>query len=135
MSILDWFKTAADVALQKEVTELREENRRLSDEIRERDKQAEQEGNLFFARNAYWKKDETALLAYCPPCFASKKQLIPLRRLRNNLGVCDICKSTQNCVYEGPRPKEGDDATPIPTESRGATIARTSRSRRDQYRQ
>ena len=83
--MLEWLKTGYGFFAkglsrrQSKNRTLKEEVARLSDELRKRDE-------VFFARNAYWKKDETALLAYCPPCFGSKHQLIPLKRCRDNTG-------------------------------------------------
>ena len=119
--------------LQERVAELQEENARLRGERDARDEVAKVSEQLFYARNAYWRKDETIDSAYCPTCWDTKRFLVHLTRERTTAGLCYSCKSRHHFVYNGPRPNEGDVATPDGSAS-PASPTKPKPSRRQTFR-
>lgn len=91
--------------LQQQIAELRSELRKLKD-------QAELANRFFYARHAYWSKDEKDGSAYCPTCFDRDKLTVRLTRDGGD-GFCTACKMRHKHAYydNGTRPKEGDPAT------------------------
>lgn len=98
--------------LQERVARLQEENLELSEQLRERDERSGIAERLYYARHAYWRKDEEACSAYCPTCWDSDHKLLHLMHVANHAGYCIVCKKAYHYVYDGPRPKEGDTAAP-----------------------
>ena len=66
--------------LQERMARLQDDNVRLSDELRKRDELSGVADQLFYARHAYWRKDETIDSAYCPTCWDTKRFLVRLMR-------------------------------------------------------
>jgi hypothetical protein len=95
--------------LLTKLTELQQENSDLRNELRKHKEQAELAAKVFFARNAYWRKDEVITSAYCPTCFETKGQLVRLSQTQEN-GWCHPCKHEIDWVYDGERPQPGDPA-------------------------
>lgn len=134
MSIIETVKTAADLAvklhdgdlkaalqqslldaqgealaLQQQLFDMQVENRRLTDEIRKRDDTSELADKIFYAREAYWRKDEAILSAYCSLCWDTRNQLVRVTRGVRNSGVCQKCKARFDGVFtreERPTPPE-----------------------------
>ncbi len=98
--------------LQERVARLQEENAQLSDQLRKRDELSDIAEQLFYARHAYWRKDEKTCSAYCPTCWGSSHKLIPLMHVADDAGYCTACDKAYHYVYDGPRPEEGDTAAP-----------------------
>ena len=98
--------------LQDRIGRLQEEIARLKAERDARNEVDEVRDQLFYARHAYWRKDETIDSAYCPTCWDTKRFVVHLMRESGTAGFCNSCKSRHYSVYDGPRPNEGDTATP-----------------------
>ena len=75
--------------LQEKVGQLQEENAKLRAEHDARDEIAKIADQLFFARHAYWRKDETIDSAYCQTCWDTKHTLVRLLRAANGTGICN----------------------------------------------
>lgn len=103
---------AEAVRMQKEVMDLREENEKLRKEKAAHDKTDEIEKHLYFRRQAWWRDDETIRLAYCPTCWGTNRQQLPLMREAGDAGFCNACKGRFRRVYDGPKPDRNDKATP-----------------------
>ena len=100
------------IEAQSQVSDLLKENMKLRAERDAREEVAEIRKNIFFVRNAYWDKRETIVSCYCQPCWDTKKTLVRLMRCGDHGGICNSCKTYHPCTFDGPRPNEGDEATP-----------------------
>ncbi len=100
--------------LQERVARLQEENVELRKRLGAKDEAERLEREvLYLAQGVWWRKDEQALQAYCPSCWACSQTLIPLtRHYRGTLrygGECPTCKAPFPQAYAGDKPDAGDD--------------------------
>lgn len=93
--------------LQERVALLQEENSKLADQLREKSRTTDLDEKLYYARNAYWRRDEEIVSAYCPTCWDANRLLMRLDDYGRNLGYCHHCKNTFEGVYNVGRPAEG----------------------------
>lgn len=90
--------------LQDRIARLQDENSKLRKQLEEIHRASELENDLYFARDALWRKSETAFSAYCMTCWGTKRQLIPLIHMlyeEEGAGVCPGCNFMHNDVYAG----------------------------------
>lgn len=97
--------------LQERLTGLLKDNTQLSQQLQALEELSKTAGQLFYARHAYWRKDEEICSAYCPTCWDSSRKSVRLMRTGDH-GHCHVCGNDHHYVYDGPRPKKGDTATP-----------------------
>ncbi len=103
---------AALLDARSDALDLQEENAKLRKQIEAHDKTDAIDKQLYYARHAYWRKDESIDSAYCQACWDSKRMLIRLARIaKSHAARCKACNSAYDFVYSSARPNEGDHAT------------------------
>jgi len=80
------------LALQERVAKLQEENADLREQVRSNKQTSELAEQLFYARNAYWRKDESILSAYCTICWDTKSLLVRMQMGQDD-AYCNACKT------------------------------------------
>lgn len=95
--------------LQERLARFQEENAELREQLRSKsqaDKLAEQ---LFYARDVYWRKDESIFSAYCPTCWDTKRLLVRLE-ISDESSWCEPCKQNFYQLKQGQqRPAPSDN--------------------------
>jgi hypothetical protein len=93
------------ISLQTLMLELQSENEHLKDELKSKTDKQQLRELLYFAQNAYWRRDENEIIAYCSGCFDNKGSLITLHSfIGRELANCPVCRLTIQGVYKSTRP-------------------------------
>lgn len=98
--------------LQVQVAQLQEEKAKLAEQLREKSRTTDLGEKLYYARNGYWRRDETIVSAFCPTCWDAKGLLMRLDDFGEGRGVCHHCQECYESVYNGGRPAEGEPKRP-----------------------
>lgn len=100
--IADLNLSLADVKMQ--VVDLITENADLKDQLRAKEDAQRIGDDLYLGNDVYWKRsDRDVLIAYCPACWISDKNLYPLES-RSGMGDCPKCHHRYVRAYESGRP-------------------------------
>lgn len=98
--------------LQEKVARLQEGNAEFAEQLREKSRTTDLGEKLYYARNGYWRRDETIVSAFCPTCWDAKGLLMRLDDFGEGRGVCHHCQECYESVYKGGRPAEGEPKRP-----------------------